>query len=198
MRAAPSVILRVLSAFLQIQELCKSKNQMVWQIVDQACRRPCHWFPEHQFTYSMTCWSKWDVVLSFRTACEFLSESYRIQVCVGSSFWNCYLLWLMTLALVVMNHQTVANNFSWWLNTSYLPTLGSVHIAHASPLSDLVGTMLEWAVTVGTGHALPRDFIWGMLVVVYWHGGTTYYLHLQRFKQLYILVGLSDPWRWNR
>jgi len=85
-----------------------------------------------------------------------VTESYRIQVCVGSSFWNCYLLWLMTLALVLMNHQTVANNFSWRLNTNYLPTLGHVHIAHTSPLSDLVWTLLEWAVTVGTGHALLK------------------------------------------
>jgi len=83
MRAAPSVILCVLSAFLQIHELCKSKNQMVWQIVDQACRWLwlSHWFPDHQFTYSMTCWSKWDGVLS-RTACEFLSQNLMGYKCV--------------------------------------------------------------------------------------------------------------------
>lgn len=176
MRAAPLVILYVLSAFLQIHKLCKSKNQMVWQIVDQACRWSClsHWFPEHQCTYSMTCWSKWDGVLSFRTACDLLSQNL-VQMCVGSSFWNCYLLWLMKLTLVLMNHQTGANNLlmttahklpaNWW---------SCPHSTCKSIISDLVGTLLEWAVTVGTGHALLWDFIWGMLVVVNWHGGTTY------------------------
>jgi hypothetical protein len=73
----------------------------------------------------------------------------------------------MTLTLVLMNHQTGASNLfmtehklpaNWWL---------CPHSTCKSTLSDLVGKLLEWAVTVGTGHALLWDFIWGMLVVVY-------------------------------
>jgi hypothetical protein len=81
----------------------------------------------------------------------------------------------MTLALVLMNHLTGANNLSmmtehklpisWW---------SRAHSSCKSTISDLVGTPLEWTVTVGTGHALLWDVIWGILVVVYWHVGTTY------------------------
>jgi hypothetical protein len=85
-------------------------------------------------------------------------------MCVGPSFWNCYILWLMTLALVLMNHHTGAMTTehklpaNWW---------SCPHSTCSSTISDLVGTLLEWAVSVGTGHALLWDFMWGTLVVVY-------------------------------
>lgn len=167
---------------------------MVWQIVDQACRRLwlSHWFPEHQFTYSMTLLIKvrWSAVLQNLLWIP-VTESYRIQMCVASSFWNCYLLWLMTLALVLMNHQTGDNNLfmmteyklpaSWW---------SCPHSTCKSIISDLVGILLQWAVTVGTGHALLWDIMWGMLVVVYWHGRAAYCI----FKGLSSRTFLLDCW----
>lgn len=51
---------------------------------------------------------------------------------------------------------------NWW---------SCAHGICKSPISGLVGTLLEWAVTVGTGHALLWNVIWGMLIIVYWHGG---------------------------
>jgi len=57
-------------------------------------------------------------------------------MCVGSSFWNCYLLQLMTLAHVLMNHQTGASKL-FMMTEHKLPANCHVYMAHASPLSQI-------------------------------------------------------------